>query len=198
MLAKRLFSSHKRNAALGYFTHENMYIIYKLGDVAKGYVPAFKDVKDKVSEDFYEEKAESLAKNTLKETRAALMAKRMTFEQAAQSFKASIITTKKIKKGSPLKEFGDDVAVLRDRLLLLTSPVQVLEHKNKDTFFLAQINEITPASADFNKEIPKIIKQEKYKANTLSMSAFIASLYRNAKIEIDRKILETQHVDWKE
>lgn len=198
LLAKRLFSSDKRQSVMGYFTHDNYYVIYQSTGVEKSHVPALNQIKDKVLEDYYSEKAETLAKSTLKELRGLLLDKKMTLQQVADKYGAEVIKTSKAKKGSKVKELSNEEGI-SEKLFALTDPLQVLQLRQKDGYILAQLSEASPVEPDdFAKNQQKIIKQEKYKDGSLHLGAFIASLHRNAKIEVDHKILEGQNAEAKD
>jgi peptidyl-prolyl cis-trans isomerase D len=194
-LAKRLFSPYKRQSSVGYFVNEEKYVIYQLAGVEKSYIPAFEKVKDTILKEYYDDKAESLAKNTIKDIRTSLLSKKMTIEQVADKYKTPIVTTKKTKKGEIIPEIKADRG-FQEKLYLLSDPSQVMEHQFMESFYIAQVKDITPlAGVTLAQEQFKIIKQEKNKTDMLFSSAFIASLYRNAKIEIDRKMLETRPIE---
>lgn len=198
IFAKRLFSQQKQQGLAGYFLHDDLYYIYKLADSQKSYIPSLHDIKTKVSADYYKQKAEKLAKSALKEARASILSKKMTLQGVAEAYKAPITTIKKVKKGAKMTELAGDGA-LKEKLFSLTDPDQILEYMYKSVYYLAQMNDEEPIQGEsLEKEHEKIIKQEKYKTNSLHMGAFIASLHRNAKIEIDQKLLERPQVDVKD
>lgn len=198
LITKRLFSQQKQQNLAGYFLDQDLYVIYKLSDSEKSYIPLLKDVRAKVLSDYYKEKAEKLAKGALKDSRAAVLSKKATLQDLAEKYKATLITTQKVKKGGAMTELAGDGA-LREKLFTLTDMAQILEYAHKDVFYLAQLKTSEAVEGEsFDKEHEKIIKQEKYKANSLHMGAFIASLHRNAKIEIDQKLLERPQVDLKD
>lgn len=194
VFAKKLFSKNKNSSGIGYFLHEDNYVIYKISKIEKSYVPTFSEIKNKLLNDYYQEKAEKLAKNMLKDLRVALLNKKTTLDAIAQEYKVNVTHTAAVKKGSTLPELSGDGA-LRERLSLLTDSDQVLEYMHKNTLYLAQISRLGASEeAAFKEQSEKIIKQEKYKTKKLHQSAFIASLYRNAKIVIDQKSLEVPRV----
>lgn len=195
LLAKRLFSKNKQHSNMGYFVNGDSYVIYRLSGTEKSYIPSLKNINSKVLADYYEDKAEKIAKNTLKEARTAILSKKTTLQDVVRKYKGTMITTDEAKKGAKIKELSQDGA-LQEKLFGLTSPDQVLEYSHKDVVYLAQLKDSQSAQADsFEQEYPKIIKQEKYKSNSLLMGAFIASLHRNAKIEIEQKLLEKPLAD---
>ncbi len=197
-LARHLFSPHKRQSTFGYFVEKDVYVLYQLAEVKKSYIPAFKDIKGKVMDDFYAAKTEALAKNSLKDARAAILAKKMTLEQFAEQQGRKVIKTTNVRKNDTIPELKINPAI-KEKMFMLSDPSQVLEFKDKDTFYLAQVRDMqAPKDAISDQERSKIIKQEKYKANMQHLSAFIASLYRNATIETDKAILEKQRQSMKD
>jgi hypothetical protein len=198
-LAKRLFSAHKRQKSIGYFANEESYIIYQLAGVEKSYTPTLEQVKDRVMTDFYDDKAETLAKNTLRDARSAILAKKMTLEQFASQNGGRVTTTAKVSHKNAVKALEGIDEALKDKMFKLTDQAQVLEHRQKATFYLVQVKDMAETKeGDVQQEAPEIIRQQKYKANSLYNAAFIASLYRNATIVTDKKLMEMQRADTKD
>jgi len=198
-LAKRLFSAHRRQKNVGYFVNDEVYVIYQLSGAQKSYTPTLEQIKDKVTADYYDDKAETLAKNTLKDARAALLAKKMTLDQFASQNGGRVTTTAKVSRKNAAKSLEGVDEALKDKMFALTDPVQVLEHRHNNTFYLAQVRDMNESKeADLQQEAAEIIKQQKYKAKSLHNMAFIASLYRNATIVSDKKLMEMQRVDTKD
>jgi hypothetical protein len=195
-LAQQLFSPTKRLRTIGYFTHDDYFVLYQPQGVEKSYTPPLAQVKETVLQDYLAEQADNLAHSTLKSMRARILTKKATLEEVARESGGSFKITKKTDPTQPVAELGNEGAALSSKLFSITDASQVLELATKTSFYLAQLNQSTPLEgASFAAEASKIIKQEKYKENTLCLTAFIASLYRNAKIETDREIMKMRHVD---
>jgi hypothetical protein len=195
-LAQQLFSPTKRLRTIGYFTHDDNFVLYQPQGVEKSYTPSLAQIKETVLQDYLAEQADNLAHNTLKSMRARILTKKATLEDVARECGGSLKITKQTDPAQPVVELGKDGAALSSKLFAITDPSQVLELATKTGFYLAQLRQATPLEGvSFASEASKIIKQEKYKENMLCLTAFIASLYRNAKIETDREIMKMRHVD---
>ncbi len=195
LLVRKLFSPHAKQSSTGYFSHKNQYVIYRLAGVEKSVIPSFDKVKDTLVNDYINEKAESLARNTMKSLRADILSKKITLEAAAQKYGATVTTTKKASRANELSELASD-GTIREKLFNLTDSMQILESAGKNVYYLAHIKDADPIQNEtFERERGQIIKQEKNKSQQLYRMAFIASLYRNAKIEKDSAILKQQRVD---
>jgi hypothetical protein len=195
-LAQQLFSPQKRLRTLGYFTHDDYFVLYQPQGVEKSYTPPLGKIRDTVLQDYYVEQADTLARNTLKGMRARILTKKATLEDVAREWGSSVKVTSKTAPQKPIAELGKENGSLSSKLFMLNDSTQVLELASKAGFYLAQLREMTPLEGMvFAAEAPKIIKQEKYKENMLSLTAFIASLYRNAKIETDREMMKLRPIE---
>ncbi len=195
LLAKKFFALPAKTPAFGYFVHEDRYIIFSLEKVAKSYVPLFSEVKESVTKDFIKDQAQVIAKRILKDVRAAVLAGKKTLHEIASELKMHYTKTEMITKASELKEFGNDRG-LAEKIVSLTDPSQVLFVAQGENFYLAKIESAKQVEkVDLDKEIAKSTKSEHAKIGSLQVGAFIASLHRNAKIELENKnVLEMQQV----
>ncbi len=195
LLAKKLFAAQSKTSVSGYFVHDDRYILYQLDEVKKSYIPVFAEVKAGVAKDFIKSQANVIAKRTIKEMRAAVLAGKKSLSEVAAELKASYLKTEMITKSSELKEFGNERG-FKEKLLGLTDSAHVLFFAHDSNFYLAKIESMKqPEKACFDQEIAKYAKLEQAKIGSLQTGAFIASLHRNAKIEVENKnMLEMQPV----
>ncbi len=195
-LAEQLFSPQKRQRNLGYFAHDDFFVLYQPQGVEKSFTPSLAQVRNEVVGDYYADQADTLARTTLKNMRMRLLAKKATLEEIARERGGKVIITQKTDPQKPIAELGKEGAALSSKLFALTDPAQVLEIDEPHTLRLVMLHSMSPvAGATFQAEAEKIIKQEKYKENTRCLTAFIASLYRNAKIETDPEIMKLRHIE---
>ena len=193
-IARNLFSSDKRKNTVGYLVNKDTYIIYNLIDMQKSSVPTLEQIKDKVTADCYQNRADERAKKTLKELKGLLLDKKTTLTQIAAKYGMSLVSTKKTTVKAGVSELGQNKG-LQGLFFTLDDQSQVLQVKLKDEYYLAQLKEMTiKSNQQIDQEMVKTIDQEKYKSGTMLLSAFIASLHRNAKIEIDQKVLSARHI----
>ena len=195
-LAEQLFSPQKRQRMLGYFAHGDFFVLYQPQGVEKSFTPPLAQVRDDVVGDYYAEQADTLARSTLKNMRARLLAKKATLEEIAREGGSKVVITQKTDPQKPIAELGKEGAALSGRFFALTDPTQVLEVDEPHVLRLVMLHGMSPiAGTTFESEAEKIIKQEKYKENTRCLTAFIASMYRNAKIETDPEIMKLRHIE---
>jgi peptidyl-prolyl cis-trans isomerase D len=195
MVVKKLFAPQGKSTGIGYFAHEDCYVIYKLDQIKKSYVPKYEEVRARVTKDFIKEQAEVIAKRTFKNLRVAVLAGKKSIQEAVADVKGSFSKTDIVTKAKDLKLFGDERG-LKERLFALSDPSQVLFIAHKENYYLAKISQLVISDKiDLAKETAKQAKSEQAKIGSLQMGAFIASLHRNAKIEVENKnIIEMQPV----
>lgn len=196
-VVRQVFSPHKQEKSAGYFPFENQFVIYQVKKIVKSHLPHFEDIESKVQDAYLKERSAALAKNALTEVRSQLLNKKMTLEEVASKFGGSLNTTDAATKPADLK--GDLDRSVKDRLFALTDTQQVLFVDSGEKYYLAKIISIELDSAlSAGAAQEKIIKQEKYKTEGQLASAFIASLHRNAKIEVDTRVLQVKPSDEKD
>lgn len=188
-LARKLFGKNRSAGQVGYFPHENKYILYQLVDVQKSVTQPLETIKAQVTKEYYDKEASSKATSTLKELKKELLERTITIEQAAARLGAKV-QSKTLKSGAKLEGF-DHSGKLGARLFDLTDASQVLTLSTEVHCYVAQLaeqalNELEDEAA----VLAKVIKQEKLKGNSLEQGAFIASLQRNATIEVDKKMID--------
>jgi hypothetical protein len=194
MVARHLFSSDKRQNTMGYIVNKDTYIIYNLVETQKSYIPTLEQIKEKVVADYYQNKAEERAKKTLKELKGMLLEKKMTLGQVASKYGMPLVTTKKTTLKAGISELGQSKN-LQGVFFTLDDQAEVLQVRQQDDYYLVQLKDMTvKQDQQIDNDLAKTIDQEKYKSGTMVMSAFIASLHRNAKIEIDQKVLSARHI----
>jgi len=198
-VAKKLFASNKRQNFVGFFNFKDKYVVFQCTGVEPSSVPSFEKVRHTVLDRYQHEAADARAKNSLKLMRSEILDKKLSFDEAVAQFSGKVSETKAMTKAEGEKGLAWADASFREKLFALTDVSQVLEHKHKDEYYLASLQSASfPEGVTFEAKYPQIIKQEKYKAGKIQGSAFIASLHRNAKIETDRKILDSKSTDMRE
>lgn len=190
-LAKKIFA--KTQSGFGFIQYENNFILFKVGKIQASEIPPFSQVKDEVTDAFYKTKGQDLLKSTLRNAKTSLLNKTQTPEELSKKMDADLITTGLISqgknKGTDIKELKH-IAGLKPRIFVLSSPEQVLSYNFKDQYLLVKLQESIPApEGAFEQKRDEIIKKEKMKGAMLTTDAFIASLYRNAKIDFDEHLL---------
>ncbi|KKQ32485.1 MAG: PpiC-type peptidyl-prolyl cis-trans isomerase [candidate division TM6 bacterium GW2011_GWF2_37_49] len=187
-LAQKVLGSG-RESNYGYLKTSGKYVIYKLLQKEKSYLPELKLVKNTVIEDYYNYQADLMAKKNIAKIKADILCGTATLKQGAG--KIGILqtnTTGLIKNGDPVAGLEKDLPLLK-KMFVLDDKSQVLQDNNGGTYYLVQLIEEQAGAVKDTQNLHSIINKEKYNASRKQVSAFIASLQRNAKIDMDKKVL---------
>lgn len=192
-LARKIFSGLKRENGLGYFAHGETYVIFRVIKIEKSQIPDFEEIKSHVREDYIVDQANILAKRALKDAHAGVLAGKKTLQEVAAQLGGSVTTTPVARTPKELKEGGLPKAI-RDRLFVLANPNHVLFATHEKNFYLAKIKDMeNPESTVFEAKRAVSAANEQARVGSLQAGAFIASLHRNAKIELqDKRFLDVQ------
>jgi len=190
MLAQRMFSGDAKKAlSYGYFVHKGKHVLYKETAKEESYIPSFNMVEIKVKEDWYERKAQEAQQKEVKKLRVELFSPGVTFDQTAQNHGFTIVTT-------PLVESSDKVESLKEagnivqEAFALTDPSQLLVHKHKREYYFVKFVESHPIqSEEPTSEKDVMLQTQKNTEKQRCLAGFIASLQRNARIDIREDIL---------
>lgn len=190
-LIKKMFT--RNQSGFSFIQYENSFVLFKVADLQPSEIPSFEKIKDSVTEDFFQNRGLDLLKNSLRQAKAELLNKTATPEELANKVDARFISTGLISQGAnsgtTVKELKH-IPGLKPRIFTLTSPEQVFSYQHQDDHLLVQVQEVVPSKdVTFDQERAKFIKKEKMKGSASIADAFIASLYRNAKIEFDEHLL---------
>lgn len=189
-LAKRLFAPYKRQKEYGYFFYDEKYVIYKHLETKKSFIKPLAENKEKVLKHYYKAQAKDLQQETSRKSREAFFGKKETLESLGKRHNLEFIQVENVvkkDKHSKLKDAG----TLQDKMFDLTDKTQLLKYKHKKDYFLAQLTKHTPSDKQKSKETKKeIIQKEKMMNSRLYIGAFIEFLKKNAKIEVDEKMMK--------
>lgn len=188
-LTQKIFTGSKTNK-IGFFAHEDANIIYSIIDTKESYIKAFDTVKESVKEKYLKTLAKDLAQSTIKQIKTDCFQKKMSLLDAAQQHQVKTTLLEKKTKDSSLDLFkGKSV---KNQIFALSDSCQILQYKEDDSIYLIQLEKTEEAKEKKNleTEAKDILKKEKIKNSRMQSASFIASLERNAKIEIDNKILK--------
>ncbi len=193
LIAKKLFSSQKRANGFGYFAHENKYVIFQATTLKKSHISALADIMPAVTTDYINDQARTMARRALKNAYAAVIAGEKTLNQISSELGGSFVATSAVASAKDLKEFGDE-KTFKDRLFNLTDTGHMLFFASEKNYYLARIGEMEAVEqSEFVAKRTEYAKKEAAKIAGLQAGAFIASLHRNAKIEIeDKRLLDMQ------
>ncbi|HBR70387.1 TPA: hypothetical protein DIC20_04480 [Candidatus Dependentiae bacterium] len=171
-------------------TDSEGYAFY-ISDIKKSYQPSFEEAKERLLNDFYHKQSLKKLETILKD--AEKITEKDKFEEFAEKHRASIEST-----GTVSQQMGDKVQRLIKRmgtsatqLFMLTVPGKVLTFVNGDTGFIVCLEQIAPFDEKIFEEQKQALRQQMYQEQKqLTQEAFIASLYKNATIKVNEKIIK--------
>ncbi|MBU1008363.1 SurA N-terminal domain-containing protein [Candidatus Dependentiae bacterium] len=191
-IAQKMFSERTGDLSYGYFVHRGKHILYKEVEKKNSFIPSYEKVAGMVEDDWYEEKARDLQKKTVKELRKELFSKNDPIESVAGEHGFKVVKTALLKQGDEvdaLREAGD----LLSEAFGLTDQSQVLAHQHKSDSFLVKLSgqenvgqekEVAAAKRETVFEAQESAAKQRY------LAGFIASLQRNATIDVREDILK--------
>lgn len=193
LIARKLFSGQDRANGVGYFSHEESYVIFQATAVKKSHISSFDNIKQIIAHDYVEDQARVMARRALKEAYAAVLDGKKNLHEIASELGGTHTVTGHANKAKELKEFESE-KVFKDRLFSLTDAGHVLFFATDNNFYLAKIKDMEELDkSEFVVKRAQFAKKEASKIASLQAGAFIASLHRNAKIEIeDKRLLDMQ------
>lgn len=191
LIADFIFGIRKRQNRNGYFFNDGKYTVYQIIETKKSFIQEYDSVKSKVQETYTKKKAQSNLKSFAAEARSLIFNKKTTLIDFATKHNLKIIQSENIEIGGKIEGISD-MGDLTQKIFTLTDPSQILYYRHENQSFLIQLKEQKASNLDvFESERLKIAKNEKFKNSTIHISAFIASLQKNAKIEVDKNVLKT-------
>jgi peptidyl-prolyl cis-trans isomerase D len=188
-LAQRLFSAKKQERSRGYFKTTGKYIIYQVSEHQKSYLPNSSDVKNTVINDFFDEQAKQLQQKTVSQIKTDILNSKITLKDAATRKGFKVFDTGFVKKGDKIQGLNEKMSLL-NRIFMLSDSNQVLQDLYEDDYYLVVLKDTQKTEeSKFEEAKIDLLNREKLKESRKMTQAFIASLLRNAKIDIDKKAL---------
>ncbi len=186
LLAQKIFKTARANT--GYFIDEQGNgVITAVSDIQKTYEPTLENVKKRVEEDLYTNKAHAEMQARLAELKK--MAQAESLKKAAEKLKISYENTGFIQRDDTEKldalgKKGIPVA----SMLALTTAGSLMTAQEDDHGYVIQLEEVMPLDSALidqkKRETRGSLMQEK---KELLYRGYIASLYRNATIKSVQK-----------
>jgi parvulin-like peptidyl-prolyl isomerase len=167
-------------ARYGYFVHQGKHVLYKMTDKEVSYIPDFENIEESVRVDWQEQKAEKLHGEIAKELKKQAILQKVPFDLLAEQQGFKIINSQFV---GPEDEIENLPA---KKLFVLTSPQQVLSYKHDSDYYLIKLVESKADGKDgeLNDKSEAVRRGRKQRY----LDAFVASLQRNARIEINQDI----------
>ena len=189
VLVEKIFASDKKQGQYGFFAFKQDYVLFKVANIQKSYIPTVDSIKANIIKDMHKNNAKKMLKNALNVAKRSILDKKQNLKIVAESLGTSVIETKAIKKLDKLDDLAIDESFNRIAFML-DSNDQVLSFKDKSNYYLVQLKNIESTNLiSFADEKIALIQSEKEKEKGSYLQAFIASLLRNARIEKFEKYL---------
>ena len=186
-LAERVFKLKQGEWA--YLIGANEGLILNITTIEKGHKPEFTTVKKQVEADLYKEKATALINKDLEEAKGQLLETIKTKYPAAKIQKTGLLKKDDNEKLNDLAAQGFPVAVF-DTLSEQGTPVATMHENNGYLITISQVEPFNQESFEAHrKKITALLYEEQKK---IIQKGFIASLYRNATINLTKQLLNTQ------
>ena len=189
MLAQKIFASVKRQQTYGYFIVEDKYVIYLLSGTEKSFIPLLDQIKDVVTVDYKKQQTENSISKVVLQIKTDVLHKKMPLAAAVAKFNLGVNQTALMLRTDELAgvEKGNQLV---NKMFILSDRAQILQYRHDQDYYLAQLIESAPfVPQEFDQEKVKIAQKQKTNGMRMYSGAFIASLQRNAKIDVDKKML---------
>ncbi|KKP35413.1 MAG: PpiC-type peptidyl-prolyl cis-trans isomerase [candidate division TM6 bacterium GW2011_GWF2_32_72] len=191
-IAQRLFRVSSIGERAYFVDVENKKgVVVELANIDKSYTPELKDVEALVKEDYYQEKAKTLLEENLKKAKAMSFTK--SISEVAKEFRVSetktgFVLVKKASENSVLKKLEDQGITVSSLFLLdQKGAVKVFEGPQSGLLVKLEGTKLVEKS-DQNPSLKEIEAGQEQSYRQIGEASFVASLYRNAKIDIDNTL----------
>ncbi len=184
---KRFFSVRKGSGGSVSNTHEGF--AFFVTEINKAFQPAFTDIVKEVRVDWYKEQAKKQLKKLLIE--AEKIRSKEQFLEFAHKHKAIVETTGKISQQMQDKaqQVLQKLGTTAEKLFVLSIPDRVITFDNGTNGYLVCLEEIDSFNEKRFEEEKNSIKKTLYEEQkSLVERSFVASLFKNSKIDINKKI----------
>ena len=175
----------------GFFMHEDTYVLVQLNNKAGSFIPAFKEVSKQVSADFIDEKAQ-MRVNEIAATIRKQIVDGGSPADVARAHRATHTQSDALSISETSQAPFRGVSGLLRKAFMLTSTSQVLSHNAEKDCYLVQLvgidQKTAEEAADAVDDVAHINAELDAQSQSVSR-AFIASLRRSAKIDLNEKML---------
>ncbi len=191
-IKEQLFGTDKKKQKVGYAAFKDAYAIYTLVEQQPASILPFEEVRGRVREAVLAQRADGIANEIIQAVKKDVLFGHQLLAEAAGGKQFKIRTTPLVDKDGAGKEFGD-LKNIAKKAFELSANTQLLQStQGKDHVLIQMVNSnLAPASVS-GKDTQTPLSMPKNlsggKANYSGL--FIASLQRNAKIEIDETLLQ--------
>lgn len=191
LLANKFFSKQGSQKNYGYFINDGLHVVYLLVEKEESYLPKFEKVKDAVTNNFYDESAKKELKKEVRLAKKDLLLGKTTMDKLADKLGLKVKTTGMIKKGADINGISKS-SNFSSAIFVLNDKSQVSKQKVEPDYYLTQlIKDQKFDEQGFKKEKDDIMQKVSDDQSAVLFDTFVASLQRNARIEMLDKIGNT-------
>lgn len=177
---------------LASFIEDDKGVLVLVTAVKTAHLPALNAVKTQVAQDMYEQRAHDRMQETLKNAKRELGSSSLDAikkKYNGELIKAGWLNAGKQEAAQALEKKGVPVA----EMLQLEKSGAVITRMAENAGFLIKLDEIAPLSGEeFDKKKDEISQQFQEERMSQYQEGFIASLYRNARIETNESVVTFQ------
>ena len=196
-IAERLFSARDtKRPKYGYFVREGKHVLYNTIEHQESFIPKFENVIEKVKADWFVKEASKAQKEEMKKLKRALVSNTFSISEAGKTNGYKVVSTafaKYTDKDAVFKNIEklEGAVDIPEKAFELIDPVQILEEKHGDDYFLINLAESRKIKkTDEKHSATEDLEREKSRLNQQYLDGFVASLQRNVKIEVNQEVLK--------
>lgn len=186
VLSNKLFGLNKVEEKAFYQDEGKGYLV-QLDKIEKSYLPKLSDIKDKVIQDIYKEKAFNLMKKDLNS-----ISKMSDLKEAAKQFNATFVYTDWIdpKNENSLKEIKEK-KLPEQKLFSLINVGQVIQHIALENSYIIKLYEIEPFDEENFKKNKHVVELSLRKTQLKNVFEDISKkLEHDAKVQVNAALLK--------
>ena len=183
LLAEKLFPEQKKEIVQGVFTHKDDQVLYRSIEVEKSFIPELTKTEKAVLQNYFRHKAKRKQKVEVRKAKRELLQKKINMEELSKKLNLKLITTGLVSKKDEVDSLKEAKQLIQNAFIL-DDPFQVLSSRDDSNYYLVKLIESEKIETEvFAEQKRDIKKTEEFKAASLCLEGFIASLLRLAKIE---------------
>lgn len=189
--SKRIFKLRKSDDH-GFYQDGGKGYIVELAEIIPSKVPALADIKQKVTEDIYQKKAEELLAEDLEQALSDIRSGKKTLAQVAQSLNGTVDITDWIKYSDreSLKKF-EDMKLSLPEIAQLTKQGDLISDLTETHGYIVQVKQLAEIKPEeYEKEKTRIRAELTKQQNQGLTAGFIQSLKDKATISFNEQLLK--------
>ena len=178
-----------KKGAIAFYVENNIGIAVQLTAIHDSYLPVIESIKSVVQDDFYEKRASDTLQNELKQAKNA--AKNKSFNELQKEFGINIEEIGWIKPNdTESKRKLEKRGLPITKMMQLDSIGMILDEQSDRDGYLVHLDDVlVPQKEQADMQWDKAKNRIEPNRMNLYTEAFVASLYRNAKIEVNESVI---------